>query len=106
MSKKVTSITPPHAQCFEQAIYPGTSQSIAIGAASVAGAAVGASTTLLQLCATIACFVAIGPTPTAAAGTSLYVPANVPVLVGCNPGDKVAVIQATAAGTLYVTEAA
>jgi len=87
-------------------IKPGASQSVSIGGSSTQGTAVAGNTTAVLLCATVACFVAVGSNPTAVAGTSLYLPANVPLFVGIGAGQKVAAIQASSGGTLYVTEAA
>lgn len=88
------------------AISPGASQKVAVGASSLQSTAVGASTNVVQLCATAACFVKTGTNPTAVADTGLYVPANVPVLVGISGSFKIAVIQAVGAGFLYITEGA
>ena len=112
-SVKPVSSTPPHAQTFE-AIYPGTSQVVAIGAASVQSSAfqnvvtAGSQqvTSCIQICATVACFVAVGANPTAVANTTMYVPLGTPIRLAVNPGDKIAVIQAASSGRLYVTEGA
>lgn len=61
-----------------------------------------AQTQALELCADTDCFVSIGPSAVATATTSLYLPAKVPRLYGCNPGDTVSVIGTS--GNLYVTE--
>lgn len=105
MSKKAHALNVPHQTTFE-AMYIGASQAITIGASSAQSSATQGGTTCVQLCSTVACFVAIGPNPTAAANTSCYLPANSPIKMACNPGDKVAVIQASAGGTLYMTEGA
>jgi len=85
-------------------IIPGVSQSVAISGSSAQSGALGANTVAAMLCATVACFVAVGASPTAALNTSLFLPANVPVFVGVQGGFKVAVIGTS--GTLYITEAA
>jgi len=87
-------------------IYPGTSQSVAIGGSSTQSSAVADTTTAVLLTATVACFIAVGASPTAVANTSMYLPANVPTYVGIAGGQKVAVIQASGGGTLYMTEGA
>lgn len=88
------------------AIVPGVSQSLAIGASSAQSTAVASATAVVQLIATVACFVKSGSSPTAVANTSTYLPANVPIMLGVNGGDKIAVIQASGAGVLYITEGA
>jgi hypothetical protein len=81
-------------------------QEIAIGAASAASSAFGASTYQLRVAATSACRIRIGDgTPTAAA-TDAYLPADRPEYFTCTPGQKIAVIQESAAGKLSVTELA
>lgn len=84
-------------------IVPGPSQAVSISGSSAASSAVGANTTAVLLCATVACFVAVGAAPVAVANTSLYLPANVPLFVGIAGGQKVAVIGTS--GSLYITEA-
>lgn len=103
MSNKPTASLQPHAQTFE-AIFPGTSQVVAIGASSAQSTALQTTTTVVQLVATVACFVAIGSNPTAVANTTCYVPANIPVKYGVVGGNKIAVIQASGAGSLFITE--
>lgn len=84
-------------------IIPGVSQAVSISGTSAQSSALGSNTTAAMLCATVACFVALGTSPTAVANTSLFLPANVPVFVGVQGGHKVAVIGTS--GTLYITEA-
>jgi hypothetical protein len=60
-------------------------------------------TQFLELCADTACFIAVGPHgSTVATTSSTLLPANVPRLYACNPGDDVSVIGTS--GNLYVTE--
>lgn len=56
----------------------------------------------VRLVSTTNCFVEIGANPTAAANTSTYLPAGVVEYFACAAGHRVAVIQASASGTLYV----
>lgn len=105
MSSQMVGSSHPRSQSFD-AIVPGTSQTVSVGASSTQSSALQTSTSIVQLCATVACFVAFGTNPTAIAGTSLFLPANVPVKVGVNGGSKVAVIQSSSGGSLYVTEGA
>jgi len=88
--------------------YPlsGTTQALALGAASVASAAVGSNTTCVRLVATGACHVDIGPNPSASKTTSLFLAPSVRgEYFRIGVGEKVAVIQdASATGYLYLTE--
>lgn len=83
-------------------------QAVAVGAASAASSAVQTTTNRVILSSTTACWVAIGPNPTAVANTagSIYVPAAVVMPpIGVTPGiTKVAVIQASAGGYLSIIE--
>lgn len=88
----------------------GTAYSLAVGAASVNSSATpfGSATLAVRLCASTNCWVAIGGSgspPTAAVNTSVYLSANQPgETVRVSPGECVAVIQSTTAGTLSITE--
>lgn len=77
-----------------------TGQAVAIGAASAQSTPVTGS--LVDVTATVACFLAIGANPTAAASTGYYLAANTTYRLPITSGDKIAVIQASSAGTLYV----
>jgi hypothetical protein len=95
----------------QQALHPGAltlqaQQFLAIGASSAQSAAVQATTNRVVLSATSACWVALGANPTAsAAAGSIYVPANFPMPIVVTPGvTKIAVIQASAAGSLSIIE--
>ena len=87
--------------------YPisGSGQVLALGAASVASAAVGQNTSIVRIVASGACHVDIGPTPVATA-TSMYIaPSREGEYFRIGVGEKVAVIQdGTATGNLYLTE--
>lgn len=88
-----------------QAIRPGTVQTVAIGAASAASAAVGVRTTIVRVAATADCHIVIGANPTATANdTPLF--AKQPEFFAIVPGEKIAVIQSSGAGTLFITEGA
>ena len=87
-----------------QAVGLGASQRVAVGGTSAQSAAVGANTRLVRLVATSDCHVAIGDDPTAVAASSALLPASVPEYFEINAGQKVAVIQSSAAGFLYITE--
>lgn len=88
-----------------QVIKPGTIQKVTIGAASAASAAFGSKTTLVRIATDTACYILFGSAPTAAAGTSIYMPAGRVEYFEVVAGEKVAVIQASAGGTLCITEA-
>lgn len=88
------------AAAIASATVPGP-QSVAIGAAT-------APTTFpvlaVEVCitATVACFIVNGASPVASATTGLYLPANLPFHIRTNSTDKIAVIQASTGGTLFV----
>lgn len=84
--------------------YPSTTQSVATGAASAAITnPVGDHIQVVRLVATAACHVAFGDAP-AATASDMYLPADEPEYFTIHPGQKVAAIQDSAAGVLYVTE--
>jgi hypothetical protein len=86
-----------------QAIIPGASQVVAIGASSADSTVLGTNTTVVRLTSDQPCFVAFGSTPTATT-SSHYLPANVPGLFGVYPGTKIAVIESGSMGSLYISE--
>jgi hypothetical protein len=73
-------------------------QSIPFTSAPAASAPVGSQTTKVRLVATTACFISIG------AAVSVSLPAGLPEYFTISPSQVVTVIQATAAGTLCLTE--
>lgn len=92
-----------------EAIVPksGTSQKLNISASSVQGSAFTAGTTLIRLFATNDCYIDTGSNPTALAdGTSMFIPGGITEYIGVQPGQKLAVIQFSQNGLLFVTEAA
>jgi len=84
----------------------GAAQEVAIGSASAASTAVGPETFQVRVAATSACRVRIGDGTPTALSTDTYLPADQPEYFTCTPGQKVAVIQESAAGKLSVTEIA
>ena len=66
------------------------------------------NTTHIRLVATSACWVAFGAAPTAAPGnaTSFYLPGNTPEYFWVVPGERLAVVQDSASGSLNVGELA
>jgi len=95
-----------------QAMHPGVltlqaQQVLAVGASSAQSAVVQANTNRVTLASTTGCWVAFGTSPTAsAAAGSIYVPPNVamPPISVQSGVTKIAVIQASAAGTLSIIE--
>ena len=84
--------------------YPSTSQTVTVGAASAATTnAVGAHTSVVRLHADTDCFIAIAKAPTATT-SDMFLPSGQTEYIRVHPGQKVAAIQDSAAGTLYVTE--
>ena len=82
----------------------GASQDVAYGSSSAASAAFGAQTYKVRLVATTDCRIRISDgTPTAVA-TDTYLPALAAEYFTVTPGQKVAAIQVSSAGTLNVTE--
>ena len=81
----------------------GAAQTVAVGATSAASTAFGAGTFAIRVASTSACRIVINGNPTAAA-TDAYLPANWVSELTVSPGEKIAVIQDTAAGSLSVTE--
>jgi len=66
-------------------------------------------TTHIRVCANVNCWIAFGSNPTAAAGTgtaSILIPAYSVEYFWVNKGERVAVIQDTAGGTVNVAELA
>jgi hypothetical protein len=91
-----------------QTIIPGVSQKIAFaGTSTQATNAFQATTTLLRIFATTDCFILVGSSPTVLVdGTCYFVPGGIVDFIGVQPGQKIAAIQSSASGTLYITEAA
>ena len=90
-----------------QTLAPGTNQNVAIGAASAAITNIlDRATTVIRVVATANCFINIGTgTPTATTANT-FIPAFTPEYfrVEAATGIRVAVIQQTGSGVLYVTE--
>lgn len=79
---------------------------ITVGAASAQSAVWSATTEEIRVVSTTNCHINIGQNPTAAAtdNNGFYLPANVVEYFHVTPGQRLAVIQDTAAGTLSVSE--
>jgi len=78
-------------------------QAVAVSAVSAQSAALGASTTFVELYCETTCFVAVGDNPVAtAAGIPVY--AGIPRTIAVPPGSKIAGILAAGADTLRIVE--
>lgn len=83
----------------------GTSQNVAIGAASVQCAtAFGIATHAILATATSNCHIRVSVNPTAVATDFLLKAGDPPLVIGVSPTQKIAVIQDSAAGILYIQE--
>lgn len=86
--------------------FSGTSQNATVGAASTAvtnGFAAGIHD--VRVVCTTNCWITFGASPTATTGAgSMYLPAGLVEYFHVSPGQKVAVIQDSAGGTLNVAE--
>lgn len=86
--------------------WTGKTDYITTGAASAQSASFQATTEEIRVVCTAACHINIGENPTAAASDNngMYLPANVVEYFHVTPGQKLAVIQDSASGTLTVSE--
>ena len=85
------------------ALMLGPPQNVAIGSASAQSTAFAATAEVIRIVATVACWIQIAADPTATTNTT-YLPAGVVEYFHVQGGWKIAVLQASAAGTLNVTE--
>ena len=87
-----------------QALGVNTEQTpISVGATAAQSAAFGSSTIVIRVVANTDCHIAFGSNPTATAN-STFIPKGLPEYFKVNSGEKLSVIQDSAAGTLYITE--
>lgn len=86
--------------------WSGVSDYVAVSGTSAQSAAISANCWEVRLVCTTNCHINFGANPTAAATDSngIYLPAGVVEYFHVNPGQKVAVIQDSASGTLCVAE--
>lgn len=85
--------------------FSGVSQNVTVAGASAAVTNAFGSVGDVRLVSTTNCWVNFGKTPTAAvAANNIYLPAGVVEYFHVSPGEKVAVIQDSAGGTLNVAE--
>lgn len=85
--------------------FNGTFQTVTYTSTAGQSAAFTTATTMVMLVATTACFIKRGTNPTATTSDAdIYLPANLPFFLPVKPSTKVSAIQATAAGSLYISE--
>lgn len=87
------------------AIAIGTSQDVNIASsANNTTAETDSGVSIYQLCSTVDCRIAIGPSATATS-TSTLLPAMTPMAFGVRNGDRISVIRVNVDGVLNVTKA-
>jgi len=87
-----------------QALAPGTTQTVSTASSSAATSnAFASGTTVVRIIATEDCNIVFAASPTATT-SSTFLPANQVEYFKVTAGDKVAAIQNSASGTVYVTE--
>lgn len=87
-----------------EAINPGTSQAVQINSASIQSNAFGDKTSVIRMFATQDCLLAFGQAPIVTQATGYFLPGGIIDFVGVQPFWKVAVIQSSTVGVLYITE--
>ena len=90
---------------FVQALRLGSPQNVTIGASSAQSNAFAASTEVIRIVATVACWIEVGLNPTAT-NSKTYLPAGVVEYLNTQGGWRIAVLQAASGGTLNITEIA
>lgn len=86
-----------------QAIFPGTNQTIVTSGSSQQSSAFASLTSIIRVYCTQDCYLAFGTDPTASS-SSLFLPSGTIEYFGVYGGTKVAVLQVSASGNLYITE--
>ena len=102
-----TSLAKDHLNHAIQALLPSTTQTVSIsGSSSATSNALSKNTVVIRVLATTACFIKIGTSTPTATTSDVPIAANIPEYFRVNGYEtlKVAGIQATAGGSLYVTE--
>lgn len=88
-------------------IFPGASQKVAFDGSVASANAFGARTSMIQISSTQDCHIKMAVAPVALAdGSCMFLPKGFVMLVGVRPGDKIAAIKDSVAGSLFVTEGA
>ena len=86
-------------------LIPGTAQKVVTSAASAAATAVGLQTRAILVAVTTDSHIKITNNGAAATTSDLLVKASwPPIVLGCQPGDVVTVIEDASAGALYMQE--
>jgi hypothetical protein len=80
----------------------GNGEKVTTSGTSAQSAVMPANTSTVRVVGSAACYIIFGENPTALATTSIYMPAGLVEYFAIKPGEKIAVIQDSAAGTLYV----
>lgn len=88
-----------------QCLFAGTAHKITTSGTSAVSSAWASTTRVVFVFATTDCYVAFGSNPTATVNDH-FLPGGIRVPWGVVPGEKVAVIQSSAAGVLYISEGA
>lgn len=88
-----------------QTLYPSAPQKVTITSSSTQSSAFSANVSVIRIFPTSNCYVKFGSNPTATT-SDIYCPGGILQFFGVIPGEKVAVIQDTASGTLHVVEGA
>lgn len=82
-----------------------SSQAVTSATTSVQSTAFAATCNIIRVVATQPAWISIGANPTAAANTSIYLPANIAEYFACSPGDKLATLRAGGtSGVVYVSQ--
>ena len=81
----------------------GSTISISVSGTSAQSAAISTTTGYVRLFSTTLCHIRFGSNPTATT-SNMPLAANVPEYFQITPGQKIAAIQNSASGTLYITE--
>jgi hypothetical protein len=84
-------------------ISDASTQSVAVSGTSAQSTAISANAGYVRLLATTLCHIRIGSSPTATT-SNMPLPPYVPEYFVCPSGAKIAVIQNSSSGTLYITE--
>jgi hypothetical protein len=80
----------------------GAGEKVTTSGTSAQSAVMPANTSMVRVVASAACYLAYGADPTAVNTGAMYMPAGLVEYFAIKPGEKLAVIQDSAAGTLYV----
>ena len=82
----------------------GNDQKVAVGATSAQSAAVGPQTYAVLLSCSTNCHILFGTNPVATTSNWLFKATDPGLILGINPGEKIAVIEDSAVGSLYIME--